>query len=265
MKPRKSIFFASDLHLGLHTHDAPRQREARIVNWLHSIKPHAEEVLLLGDVFDFWFEYKHVAPKGSIRFLSTLAEFTDAGIPVSLLTGNHDVWLFGYLPQEVGVNILHGPSTLARHGRRIYLCHGDEVGRRPLAYRAMRATFHSHAMQRLFAWLIHPDIACALGNGWSSRSRKVKPIAHSFRGENEPLVQFFSQTQESDKHDAYLAGHLHTPTIHLLPDQTPIAILGDWISAFTYVQWDGEKLSLMQFHDDRPPSVLSEALLPYLD
>lgn len=262
MISHKSIFFASDFHLGLHSLESPRQREQRIVNWLRYIKPHAEELFLLGDVFDFWFEYRYVAPKGFVRFLATLAEFTDSGIPVNILTGNHDVWLFDYLPHEIGVTILQGPLTITRHGRRIYLCHGDEVGRRPLPYRAMRKIFHSFVMQRLFAWLIHPDIALALGSGWSHRSRKVKPIAHAFRGENEPLVQYFSQLNETDKHDVYLAGHLHTPVLHLMPDSTPIAILGDWISAYTYAQLDGAKLSLMQFHQGLEPSVVAQVRLP---
>lgn len=261
----KSIFFASDFHLGLHTLASPRQREQRIVDWLHYIKPHAEELFLLGDVFDFWFEYKYVVPKGFVRFLATLAEFTDSGIPVHILTGNHDVWLFDYLPKEVGVNILHGPIEITRHGRRLYLCHGDEVGRRPLPYRAMRTLFHSFAMQRLFAWLIHPDIAHAFGSGWSHRSRKVKPIAHAFRGKNEPLVQFFSRLNKTDKHDVYLAGHLHTPVLHLMPDGTPIVILGDWISAYTYAQWNGAVLSLMQFHQGDSPIALSEVKLTAID
>ena len=244
MSLRKSIFFASDLHLGLESSIPPRERERMVVNWLQCIRPRAEELFLLGDVFDFWFEYRHVVPKGYIRFLAALAEFTDRGIPGHIVTGNHDAWLFNYLPKEIGVEILHGPIDVVRHGRRLYLCHGDEVGHRPIAYRLMRAVFHARAVQQAFAWLVHPDIAHAFGHNWSHHSRKVKPIAHVFRGDKEPLVKFFSLNDAGDAHDLYIAGHLHTPVLHRLPNQTPAIILGDWISSFTFAEWDGEYLSL---------------------
>lgn len=266
MSTTKSIFFASDFHLGLPTHEEPCEREQRIVDWLHYIKPSAEELFLLGDIFDFWFEYRYVVPKGFIRFLATLAEFHDAGIPVHILTGNHDVWLFDYLPQEVGVNIIKEPHSLFRHGHRLYICHGDEVGHRPLSYRIMRKVFHSKTAQRLFAWLIHPDLAYAFAHRWSQKSRKVKPIAHTFRGKDEPLIQFFTQQNTTDRHSLYLAGHLHIPVLFPLPDETPSIVLGDWISAFTYAELTGNTVRLMRYSDKgKEPSVISTATLPCHD
>lgn len=261
MPIRKSIVFASDLHLGLHTNESPQIREQRIVSWLRYIRPHTEELFLLGDTFDFWFEYRHVAPKGHIRFLASLAEFTDSGIPVHILTGNHDVWLFGYLPNEIGVDILHGPLSIFRYGRRLYICHGDEVGYHPFQYRTMRALFHSRIAQRIFAWGLHPDIAHSIGYGWSHRNRQAKPIARSFRGNAEPIVQFAAGNNLNDRHDLYLAGHLHTPTIHPIENNAYVTILGDWIVSFTYAIWNGESFSLMRYAPNAAPEILNSVQL----
>ena len=244
----KKIYFASDFHLGLQTETPlPREREAIIVSWLHTILPSAHELYLLGDIFDFWWEYKRVVPKGFVRFLATLAEFTAAGIPVHLFTGNHDVWMFDYLEQELGAVIHRQGDLFSFYGHDFYLCHGDGLGRTTLPLRIMRAAFHSRPLQWLFAHLVHPDAALRFGQAWSHHNRYTKSLQHAFRGDAEPVAQFALQHYQTSGVPFYIMGHLHIATIHPLAPAGALTLLGDWISQYTFAALDEHGLILQQY------------------
>ncbi len=244
----KQIYFASDFHLGLQTETPPRERETIIVSWLRDIRPSTRELYLLGDIFDFWWEYKRVVPKGFVRFLATLAEFTEAGIPVHIFTGNHDVWMFDYLAQELGVSVHPHGGLFSFYGHQFYLCHGDGLGHTTLPFRVMRAAFHSRPLQWLFSHLVHPDAALRLGHAWSHHNRYAKSFQHTFRGDAEPVSQFALRHYQASGVPFYIMGHLHIATIHPLAPAGALTILGDWITQYTFASLDEHGLTLQQYH-----------------
>ncbi len=263
MSDGKLVYFASDFHLGLQGTTPSIARERRIVAWLRSIGPSAGALYLLGDVFDFWYEYRGVVPKGFVRFLGMLAEFTDAGIPVHIFTGNHDVWMFDYLETEIGVHVHRRAETVQLLGHTFYLCHGDGLGPSGTGYKLLRAAFHSYPLQRIFATL-HPSFAMWLGHTWSHKSRYGKQLTHAFRGEREPVVQFATAQEQKTPIDCFVMGHLHMALIHALPLGGQLVVLGDWITNDTYATWDGGSLRLMRYKGpDDAPEELAAATLPF--
>ena len=260
MQPTKSLFFASDFHLGLRTSIPPVERERRVVGWLQTIAPRAEALYLLGDIFDFWYEYKRVVPKGFTRFLGQLSAFADAGIPVHILTGNHDIWLFDYLAQECGVVVHTQNFTLSAGGITFYLSHGDSLADTSLGFRLMSSCFHSPILQGLFSTLVHPDLAMWLGHTWSAHSRESKPLSRAWRGEEEPVVSTANRLCAQQHIDFVLIGHLHLALIHPLAGGSHLAILGDWIQACTYAEWNGANLSLYRYRNpSEEPELLAHA------
>ena len=170
MEQGKKIYFASDFHLGIPSYEKSREREKTIINWLDSIKKDAQEIYLVGDIFDFWFEYKQTVPKGHIRFLAKIAEITDSGIPVHFFTGNHDMWMFDYLPNEIGVSIHRSAIHREWNGKKFFIGHGDGLGPGDRFYKFLKLFFNSKICQWLFA-RIHPNFGMGVGNLWSSKSR----------------------------------------------------------------------------------------------
>ena len=174
MEPSKKIYFASDVHLGALTKS--REREMVFVNWLHQIKEDAAMIFLLGDIFDFWFEYRKVAPQGFVRVLGAIAGICDSGIPVHFFTGNHDIWVFDYLPRETGMIIHHEPFETEIYGKKFFLAHGDDLGKTDKGYQLLKGFFHNKFAQWVFA-KIHPDLSFRLAHYWSKNSRLAKGIA----------------------------------------------------------------------------------------
>ena len=255
---KKKIYFASDFHLGLRTEVVPELRERTIIQWLYAIYPTTQELYLLGDIFDFWWEYKRVVPKGYVRFLATLAHFTDTGIPVHIFTGNHDVWMFDYLEKEIGVQIHRQAMVAHFYQHSFFLCHGDGLGKSSVLFRTMRAAFHASFLPMLFAKLVHPNAALRFGNAWSHHNRYAKELQHDFRGDNEPVTQFAIQHYHQTQIPFYIMGHLHIATIHPLAPQGALVILGDWITQNTYAALDAEQISLLQFvNTDKPANELA--------
>jgi len=166
----KKIYFASDFHLGVPSYEKSLEREKLLVKWLDEIKKDAEEVYLMGDLFDFWFEYKHAAPKGFVRLLGKIAEITDSGIPVYLFTGNHDMWMFDYLPKEIGVKIYREPIEKKFGSKTFYLGHGDGLGPGDKGYKFIKKVFANKFCQWLFARL-HPNLGIGMAHYWSRKSR----------------------------------------------------------------------------------------------
>ena len=169
MNPPK-LYFASDFHLGIPNHESSLIREKKLVKWLDVVSKDATEIFLMGDVLDFWFEYKHVVPKGYVRLLGKIAEITDSGIPVHLFRGNHDIWAFDYLEKELGVRLYRKPLVREFDGKKIYLAHGDGLGPGDYGYKFLKKVFEFKPNQFLFRWL-HPDIGASMGLFWSQRSK----------------------------------------------------------------------------------------------
>jgi len=242
----KKIYFASDVHLGLPNYESSLKREKIFVKWLDEIKDDAQEIYLLGDIFDFWFEYKRAIPKGFSRFLGKLCEITDAGIPVHFFTGNHDMWIFDYLPKETGVILHKKPLLTELSGKKFYLSHGDGVGPGDPMYKLLKKIFASRLSQWLFA-RFHPNIGIWIANRWSSHSRYSRET-RPFEGEDKEWIIIHSKELLQQEHFDYMIyGHRHFPTDIIINKTTRYINLGDWLSHFTYAVFDGKEIYLKEY------------------
>jgi len=247
MATRNKIYFASDFHLGTGTYAAGRAREERLVRWLDSIKTDASEVFLMGDVFDFWFEYKTVVPKGYIRFLGKLAELSDAGIKLWFFRGNHDMWMFDYFEREFGATIISNELEIERNGKKFYLHHGDGLGPGDTFYKFMKGFFRSKLCQWLFARL-HPNFGVGLANYWSSHSRLANEKKDDHKpGQQEWLVTFSNLVLQKQFYNCLVFGHRHLPLDIKLNEKSRYINLGEWVYACSYAVFDGEDISLKYF------------------
>lgn len=251
MEIKKLTYFLSDFHLGAKYFDNPLDYEKRVVAFLDSIKGNAKEIYLLGDILDYWYEYRHVVPKGFTRFFGKLAELSDAGIRIYWFIGNHDIWIFDYIPKELGVTVLDGPSIRQIDGKRFFLDHGDAVGKRTLSFRMLRSLFRNAFCQRLYA-AIHPRWTVPFALNWSKGSREGDEFP-AYQGEgNEYLEEFAKSYSSKPPIDFFIFGHRHIMLDKCLPSGSRIIILGDWIHFCSYAVFDGENLSLLQFSGQIP-------------
>lgn len=240
------IYFASDFHLGLPAGSDPREREKRIIRWLNSISPEAKEIFLLGDVFDFWWEYKLVVPKGFTRFLGTIASITDSGIPVHFFSGNHDMWIGKYLIDECGITIHSEPFITTFNSKKFYLAHGEGLGTKSFGYKIILSIFRNRPLQILYSAL-HPSIGVGIGHRWSLNSRLGKGLSLEFLGEEkEDLFRHSRKILEKEQIDYFIYGHRHLPMTITLENGSAITILGDWIKKGSYALWDGKDLILKE-------------------
>jgi UDP-2,3-diacylglucosamine hydrolase len=238
------VFFASDFHLGLRAGYDPLEREKRVVSWLNEVAPQAREIFLLGDVFDFWWEYGKVVPKGFTRFLGTISSLTDSGLPIHFFTGNHDMWVGDYLSGECGLIIHNKPFITVIDGKRFYLAHGEGLGTTSTAFRILLAIFRNRTLQKLYSAL-HPAIGMSIGHRWSHNSRLGKGISLEFLGEDkEDLFRHSKIILETEKIDYFIYGHRHLPMTYDLKHGSMITIMGDWITGSSYAEWDGKDLVL---------------------
>lgn len=244
----RPIYFISDAHLGSLAIKSRRTQERRLVNFLDSIKTKAAAVYLLGDMFDFWYEYRTVVPRGYTRFLGKLSELTDLGVEVHYFTGNHDIWMYDYLQQECGVVLHKEPAvTLEIYGKMFLLSHGDGVGRKDTGFKFIRAMFHSKVCQRLFSAL-HPRWGVSFGLAWARHSRLKRENGQEppYRGEDkEPLCLFAKDYLKTHPEINYfIFGHRHIELDLMLSRDCRMMILGDWISQFTFARFDGQSMYL---------------------
>lgn len=247
MKPGKKIYFASDFHLGVPTYEKSLEREHKIVKWLESIRSDAEELYLLGDVFDFWFEYKTVVPRGYVRLLGKLAELSDAGIKIHYFTGNHDMWTFDYLEKELNFTIYRAPIEKTYNGKSFFIGHGDGLGPGDHGYKFIKKVFASKICQWLFARL-HPNFGLGIANYLSKKSRIATGTTdEKFLGEeNEWLVIYSKEILEKKHYDYLIFGHRHLP-LDIKIENSRYINLGEWIQYFTYGVFDGEEFELIPF------------------
>ena len=235
-------YFASDVHLGLTWEEYDHTRERIFAGWLDSIRKDAKEVYLVGDVFDFWFEYKRVVPKGFTRTLGKISEMTDAGIKVHFFTGNHDMWLRNYFERECGM-IVHYRGELVSHaGKTIMVAHGDNISTegQPML-RIMNRVFRSSLARRMFRKLLHPDLSMRFGKWWSAKSRKSKALKEEFRGEDEFLVKYARECVATGLPiDYFVFGHIHCAEDYALNERSRVIFLGEWIEDPHYAVLDSE-------------------------
>ncbi len=252
MAGKKKIYFASDFHLGVPDYENSLIREKLFVTWLDEVRSDAGEIYLMGDIFDFWFEYKTVIPKGFVRILGKLAEITDSGIPVYLFKGNHDVWAFDYLQKEINIQLFRQPEIKIFGNKRFYLAHGDGLGPGDTGYKFLKKVFAFRPNQWLFNWL-HPDIGTRIGLYFSKKSRYAH-IAKEGRKEkindfhDEMLYKYSLNILKEDKDiDYFVFGHRHLPLDIRLNEKTRFIILGDWLTNFSYAVFDGNELELKYY------------------
>lgn len=240
MKPERLTYFVADVHLGLDVNN-PADREARFVSFLDSLPPETEALYLLGDIWDFWYEYRDVVPKGYVRVFSSLLKLKDTGVKVYFFQGNHDVWTYRYF-EELGFVMLRQPEFVDISGKIFCLGHGDGLGPVPAGYRLLRWVFHNRFFQVLFSCL-HPWIAFRIGNGWSKKNRLARHEEYVFRGEDEPLYKFAVECSRERHVDYFIFGHYHADVDLELPAGGRLLILKDWLVSSPYIRFDGKTLS----------------------
>ena len=244
----KKTYFVSDVHLGAPALHNNREREKLFVSWLDQAAQDAGEIYLLGDIFDFWYEYKKVVPKGFVRTLGKIAEITDRGIPVHIFTGNHDVWIFDYLPSEIGVIVHYKPYTVTINDKVFFLAHGDGLDPSEKGYLMLKRLFNCKIAQFLYSRL-HPNFAFWVGHTWSRQSRISKGLgAEESKGlEFENQVAFARKYSETNQVDYYIFGHRHILLNEEIKSKVRVVILGEWINHFSYAVFDGENIELKKF------------------
>ena len=234
---RNLTYFVSDVHLGLQVAD-PQEREHRFADFLCSLPEDTAALYLLGDIWDFWYEYRDVVPKGYIRVFAALQSLMDRGVEVFFFQGNHDVWTYKYF-EELGMKRLVQPALVEIGGKTFCLGHGDGLGPVPMGYRFLRGVFHNRVLQFLFS-LLHPWLAFRLGNSWSRRNRLARHQEYVFRGEDEPLYKFADQFSRENKVDYFVFGHYHSEVTDMkLPSGASLYLLKDWMDGESYLYFDG--------------------------
>jgi UDP-2,3-diacylglucosamine hydrolase len=245
----KKIYFASDFHLGVPTQEKSLAREKKICAWLSSIQHDAAEIYLVGDIFDFWYEYKYTIPKGSTRLLGKIAELSDAGIHVHFFTGNHDLWMKDYFTEELQVQVHHEAIVKKFGGKTFYIAHGDGLGPGDGWYKILRAIFTSKTCQWLFSRL-HPNLAFYIARKSSKRSRvNTGDSDEKFLGnENEWLYTYCRDYLKKSHADYFIFGHRHLPLDLDVDGKARYVNLGEWLNYCTYAEFDGNTLSLKKFN-----------------
>ena len=247
----KNIYMASDFHLRTGALKRDFEREKIIIQWLENIKKDAQEIVLLGDIFDFWFEYRQVVPKGYVRLQGKLAELSDEGITISIFTGNHDMWMFGYFEEEMNIKVYHHPQSWQVNNLKLHLGHGDGLGPGDRSYKLLKKIFRSKSCQWLFSKL-HPTLGMGIANRWSKHSRiQSTKTDEPFLGEKEWLLQYCKNIEANQHHDYYLFGHRHLPLELEVSEQSKYINLGEWMNHFTFARVDssGVKLKKWQNHE----------------
>lgn len=245
---KQYTYFISDLHLGATYLKNPLDYERRVVQWLRSIKDTAKSLYLMGDILDYWYEYRNVVPRGFTRFFGALSELSDSGVEITWFIGNHDIWIFDYLPKEIGLTVVDGYQVREIDGKRFFLSHGDGLGKLKFGFRLIRTLFRNRFCQWLFSG-IHPRWTIPFAHKWSSHSRNFSEETPQFNGENkEPFIDFANKYLEQNDHiDYFVLGHRHILLDYELQPDSRLIVLGDWIHHFSYGKYDGESLTLHKF------------------
>lgn len=244
----QKVYFASDFHLGSPNKKDSLDRERKIVRWLTSIEGTAAGIILVGDMFDFWFEYKHVVPKGYIRFLGKLAYLREKGIPIIFFAGNHDLWMFDYFEKELDIPVFRQPTSFDIAGYKVLIAHGDGLGPGDGAFKFFKKVFTNGLAQRMFKWL-HPDAGITLARLWSHHSKKKHALHGQDEGEDTWLQSYAEQVEAREHHDLYVFGHLHQVKDLQIGERARYYNLGEWIKQGTYLEIGHDQVALHTFND----------------
>jgi len=244
----KKIYFASDSHLGAPNFEESLIREKKFVLWLDAIKKDADAIFLVGDIFDFWFEYKEVVPKGFTRTLGKLAEISDSGIPIHFFAGNHDMWLKNYFEKELNLNVYKASKVFVINDKKFFVGHGDGLGPGDKSYKRMKKIFRNSFFNWCFRCM-HPDWGIKLGKYLSNKNRTKSSLEDlKFNGEeSEWLTQYCREKLKDERYDFFVFGHRHIPLEIELNSNSKYINLGDWVTHFSYAVFDGNSLSLKKF------------------
>ncbi len=248
----KKIYFSSDNHLGAPTMEESRPREKKFLRWLNEIKEDAHAIFLMGDLFDFWFEYRTVVPKGFVRTLGKLAELKDSGIQIYFFVGNHDLWMNGYFEEELGISVYHNPEVFTINDKKFFLGHGDGLGPGDKGYKRMKKVFRGRFFQWIFRWG-HPDIGMRIAQYFSVKNKLISGNDdHIFLGEeNEWLAAYAKRKLEQSHYDFFVFGHRHLPMQIKVGERSTYYNLGDWITHYTYGVYNGERFELTRFESKK--------------
>lgn len=246
----KNIYFLSDFHLGVPDHASSLIREKKVVRFLSGIKENAAAVFIVGDLFDFWYEYKKVVPKGFVRILGKLAELTDSGIPVYFFVGNHDMWMSGYFEKELNIPVFFEPRAFEFNGYKFLIGHGDGLGPGDNGYKFLKKLFRNKIFQWLFG-ILPPYIGMSVAN-WSSKSSRAitgEDDAQFLGEDNEWLISYCKEILLQKQYDYFIFGHRHLPIDFTFENGSRYINLGDWIRYYSYAVFDGQQLKLKYFED----------------
>ncbi|WP_111539990.1 UDP-2,3-diacylglucosamine diphosphatase [Mesonia algae] len=246
--PGKKVYFSSDNHLGAPTQELSKPREKKFVQWLDEVKEDAAAIFLLGDLFDFWFEYKHVVPKGFVRVLGKLAEIRDSGIPIYFFVGNHDLWMNSYFEDELNIPVFHQPKEFIFNNKTFLIGHGDGLGPGDKGYKRMKKVFTNPFSKWLYRWF-HPDLGVPLAQHLSVKNKLISgdDDAKFLGEENEWLVQYAKRKLESKHYDYFVFGHRHLPMSIEVGKDSTYHNLGDWINYYTYGVFNGNTFELKEY------------------
>lgn len=247
MNTGKKIYFASDFHLGVPTYEESRRREDAVVKWLDEASKDAEQIFLVGDIFDFWFEYKHTIPKGFVRLQGKIAALVDSGIKVNFFIGNHDMWMFDYFETELGVKIFRKEQEFKLMGTSFFIGHGDGLGPGDQGYKFIKKVFANKFCQWCFA-RIHPNFGVGMANFWSRKSRGKEKEPQHFLGEDQEwLITYCKEMITKVDAKYFIFGHRHLPIEFDLSNGSKYINLGDWFNHRTYAVFDGNNLELKKW------------------
>ena len=246
---QKNIYFLSDFHLGAPNAEASLIREKKIISFLDEIKDQASEIFILGDMFDFWFEYKNVVPKGYTRLLGKLAQITDAGTPIHFFVGNHDMWMKDYFQKELNIKVYFNPEEFNLLGKKFLIGHGDGLGPGDNGYKFLKKIFRNKISQFLFG-ILPPAVGMGMANYFSRKSRaQTGSTDEVYLGDDkEWLIAYCREVLTKEHYDYFVFGHRHLPIDFKLNEESTYLNLGDWIKHYTYADFDGQSLTLHTYH-----------------
>lgn len=245
LKSGEAAYFASDFHLGAPNPEKSLEREKKIVRWLDSLSD-CRYLFLMGDLFDFWFEYRHVVPKGHVRFLGKLAELSDRGVDVFLFTGNHDMWMFGYLEEQLNARVFRQTIEVNLQGKKLLAGHGDGLGPGDHTYKLLKKVFENRLCQLLFGAL-HPGIGFGIAKAWSSHSRISNNKDEAFLGDREYLLRYCREIHAGNAFDYYIFGHRHLPLDLPVGESGRYLNTGEWMNHCRYLRFDGLHMEMLEW------------------
>ena len=257
LAPGKKIYFLSDFHLGAPDYDKSLEREKLVVSFLEEARKDAAVIFIVGDIFDFWYEYRKVVPKGYVRLLGKLADITDSGIPVHFFVGNHDMWMTDYFQKELNIPVYFEPKEFEFDGKKFLIGHGDGLGPGDKGYKMLKKIFRNPVCRWLFG-ILPPYMGMGLANYLSRRSRAVTGgVDDRFFGEKgEWLIAYCKQQLQTQHYDYFIFGHRHLPIDFLVKTGSRYINLGDWIRYYTYAVFNGEQLTLQSLYPEQENKII---------